>query len=357
MGSCTRQRRRRYSASNTVTTGHARSEAPAPVEATLKLERASDDDSAERGEPLQLEAARCCVCGHDDATPVAIGEDFEYRSSPDQFLALRCRDCGLVYLKLRPATSEYDRIHAPVYRDLNSARETSGLPDLVRRRVEARRVVRWCRSLPAGARILDIGRGDTLRLDALRKSGSPDWELERMDASEVEERVSATTDTYDLVLLIGVIEHVDDPPALLKAASELLRPGGRAVVVTENTATLSFRMFGRRYWGGYDFPRHWHLFDEKSLRSLAGAVGFDVERQSTLVRPVTWVSSIRNALTDLGGPAWLVNRFTSASPVSMAAFTLFDWLQQLAGHGGLLRAVLRKPDRVAGGSGGPDATA
>ena len=53
-------------------------------------------ERAIQDEPLRLEPARCCVCGHDDAMPLAVGEDFEYHSSPDQFLAMRCRDCGLV---------------------------------------------------------------------------------------------------------------------------------------------------------------------------------------------------------------------------------------------------------------------
>ena len=51
---------------------------------------------------LSLVPARCCLCEDDDAEPVAVGEDFEYRTSPDSFLAMRCRGCGLIYLILAP---------------------------------------------------------------------------------------------------------------------------------------------------------------------------------------------------------------------------------------------------------------
>ena len=47
---------------------------------------------------LELVPAACCICGGTDGEPVAVGEDFEYRTSPDSFLAVRCPRCDLVYL-------------------------------------------------------------------------------------------------------------------------------------------------------------------------------------------------------------------------------------------------------------------
>jgi SAM-dependent methyltransferase len=318
-----------------------------------------EPEAPSQGEPLHLEPADCCICGHDDALPVGVGEDFEYRSSPDQFLAMRCRECGVVYLKLRPATSELARIYPPNYHAFDFSSERFGLAHRVRRWLEARRLLPWCRALPRGGRVLDVGCGDGFHLGLLREFGSPDWELEGVDASEwavnagrargltlhlgTVQDVSLPAASYDLALLIATIEHVDDPAGVLKAVHSLLRPGGRVVVVTDNTDTWSFRLFATRHWGGYHFPRHWNLFDGRNLRRLASATGFEVEALSTIVSPVNWTYSVHNALVDRGAPAWLVNRFTLASPVSLAVFTVFDWAQQLLGRGGLLRAVLRKP--------------
>jgi SAM-dependent methyltransferase len=316
-------------------------------------------ENSGRETPLRLEATRCCVCGDDDAAPVGVGEDFEYRSSPDSFLAMRCRQCGLIYLKLRPATAELPRIYPPDYHAFDFSSERYGLPHRVRRRLEARRLLPWCRTLPSGARILDVGCGDGFHLGLLREFGAPGWVLEGVDASEwavskgrsrgltlhrgTVQEVALPADSYDLALLIATIEHVDDPPAVLRAVFRLLRPGGRVLVVTDNTDTLSFRLFANRHWGGYHFPRHWNLFDERNLSLLAARAGFEVEAMSTIVSLVNWTYSVHNALVDWRAPAWLVNRFTLASPGSLALFTLLDGLQQLAGRGGLLRAVLRKP--------------
>lgn len=316
--------------------------------------------AAHAEETLRLERVSCCVCDDEaGAVPVGVGEDFEYRTGPDTFLAMRCEGCGLVYLDPRPAESELPRIYPESYHAFDFSAERFGFVYKVRRRLEARRALGWCAGLGEDARILDVGCGDGFHLRLLRDFGRPGWQIEGVDSSRravdaaaraglkvhegTVERLGLPADSYDMALLVATIEHVADPAGVLRAVRALLRPGGRAVVVTDNTDTLDFKLFGGRHWGGYHFPRHWNLFNPRALRLLAERAGFEVESLTTVVSPVNWVYSIRNSLDDLGAPAWLVNRFSLHTPVSLAAFTLFDTLHQLAGRGALLRAVLRRP--------------
>ena len=118
--------------------------------------------------PLQLENVGCCICGTEDAAPLAVGEDFEYRSSADTFLAMRCRRCEVVYLNPRPALSEFTRIYPENYHAFAFTAADFGFIYRVRRRLEARRLLNWCQGLPADARIIDIGCGDGFHLAALR---------------------------------------------------------------------------------------------------------------------------------------------------------------------------------------------
>jgi hypothetical protein len=152
-------------------------------------------------------------------------------------------------------------------------------------------------------------------------------------------------ESYDLVLLIATIEHVEDPLAVLGAAAQLLKSGGRATAVTDNSETLDFRLFGGRHWGGYHFPRHWNLFDKPSLRRLAEQAGLEVVELSTALSPVNWVYSIRNRLVDRQAPRWLVERFSLKSPLSLAAFTLLDGMFHTFNRGALLKLVAEKPSR------------
>jgi hypothetical protein len=92
-------------------------------------------------QPLSLVRVPCCVCDVDDATPIAVGEDFEYRTSPDTFLAVQCRGCGLVYLNPRPDVSELDRIYPPDYHAFEFSEERYGFVYQVRRKLEAKRLL------------------------------------------------------------------------------------------------------------------------------------------------------------------------------------------------------------------------
>ncbi len=309
--------------------------------------------------PLSLVPVQCCICESDDAEPIAVGEDFEYRTSPDTFLAMRCRGCGLVYLNPRPSSNDLSRIYPPDYHAFEFTPARYGFVYKVRRRLEAHRALSWCRDLRDDARIIDVGCGDGFHLRLLRDFGKPGWKLEGVDLDERAvkaairagftihqgsvEQLDLPSASYDMALLIQTIEHVSDPLGVVRAVRTLLKPGGRLVIVTDNTASLDFKLFKGRHWGGYHFPRHWNLFNQVTLRALATSVAMEVDSLLTVVSPVNWVYSIRNALVDWGAPRWLSNRFSLEAHGSLAVFTAFDALNQLANRGALLRAILRRP--------------
>ena len=130
---------------------------------------------------------------------------------------------------------------------------------------------------------------------------------------------------------------------VLRAVYRLLAPGGRVVIVTDNAGSPDFVLFGGRHWGGYHFPRHFHLFTRRKLTMLAAAAGLTVDRIVTPMSPVNWVYSVRNWLDDWGATRWLVNRFSLTSVPALAAFTLLDLPLALLGRGAILRAVFRRP--------------
>jgi 2-polyprenyl-3-methyl-5-hydroxy-6-metoxy-1,4-benzoquinol methylase len=307
--------------------------------------------------PLTFEPVACCLCGAAGSEPVATGEDFEYRTSPDSFLAVRCARCDLVYLDPRPV--ELDRIYPDSYHAFAFSSEGFGLVHRVRERLEARRLLSVCRGLPKGARILDVGCGDGFHLALLEKFGDRSWVVEGVDIDAravaaarargltahegTIESLAGTAEPYHVAFMIQTVEHVADPPAVLAATRAALRPGGRVVVVTDNTGSPDFRLARGRHWGGYHFPRHLTLFSARSIGLLAEKAGLEVERVETIVSPVNWVYSVRNRLDDWHAPRWLVEQFSLTTPLTLAFFTLVDMAMARAGRGALLRAVLRRP--------------
>lgn len=308
---------------------------------------------------LRLEEVSCCMCGRSDARPIAVGEDFEYHTSRETFLALSCRGCGVIYLSPRPAADSLPSIYPANYHAFNFSAERFGLAYKARTWLERRRVLSCCRDLSESARILDVGCGDGFHVRLLRKFGRPGWRVEGVDADvravgaarahgldihlgDVHD-VDLPLSSYDLILLIMTVEHLPDPLDALHRIRELLRPGGRVMVITDNTATFDFKIFGGRHWGGYHFPRHWNLFNANSLRALLERADLEVEEVTTLLSPVNWVYSIRNLLVDLKAPRWLVNRFSLNSSVSLGLFTLVDAFWTMLGRGAILRGIAHRP--------------
>jgi SAM-dependent methyltransferase len=312
-------------------------------------------DNGAGGRALQLESVLCAICGIDDAEPLAVGEDFEYRTSPDSYLAVQCRRCDLVYLDRRPVASEVDRIYPPDYHAFDFSPERYGLGHRARGLLERRRLSRATKGLGSGARIVDIGCGDGFHLDLLRAL-NPSWALSGVEpdpraAARARERgfvvhesriedADLPEGSVDLAITIQTIEHVADPVGLAAAAGRVLKPSGRLVVVTDNTASLDFALFKGRHWGGYHFPRHWNLFNNRSMRALADRAGLRVEELTTAVSPVNWTYSVRNLLDDWGAPNRLVRSFALDRPAALAVFTVFDAVNQVVGRGALLRAVM-----------------
>lgn len=95
------------------------------------------------------------------------------------------------------------------------------------------------------------------------------------------------TATFDLVVLVEVIEHVPDKHRLISEIARVLRPGGRLFLTTPNPDSAALhiehaiwrilrRIFRRRQWNKDAFITHDALVD------LLADAGFEVERGEQL---------------------------------------------------------------------------
>ena len=118
---------------------------------------------------------------------------------------------------------------------------------------------------------------------------------------------AATGASVDLVLLLQVVAHFEDPRRALEKAAARTRPGGFWLVETWDRASWTARAFGRR-WHEYSPPSVLHYFSRGGLRQLAASLGF---REVAFGRPLRriGVAHARSLLEHtLGGPplGWLV---------------------------------------------------
>lgn len=275
-------------------------------------------------------------------------------------MAVQCRRCHTVYLNPRPEEAGIRAAYPDNYHAFQFDELGFGLIYRVRQRLEARRLLEWCRGLPADAKILDIGCGDGFHIQLLRKFGPQTWIIEGVDSDPraaegakrrgiqilhgTIEELPLVKSSFDLILVIMTIEHSSDPLAMLKVVASLLKPGGRLVIVTDNTGSPDFRIFGNRHWGGYHFPRHLYLFNRRNLSQLGQRAGLKTLSVKTALSPVNWTYSLRNWIQDWKGPNWIKNRLSLESPIALAIFTAIDLPLSLIGLGAILHGVFVKED-------------
>jgi SAM-dependent methyltransferase len=181
----------------------------------------------------------------------------------------------------------------------------------------------------------------------LREHGSPGWELEGIDfsvdavercrakgfrakATRIEE-FDAADGSFDAVIMIQLIEHLEDPRGTFAQVARLLRPGGVFILETPNVGGLDYRWFRSRFWGMYHFPRHWNLFSTAALRRLLDDAGFAFLRADPLISTSSWILSLHNLLLDRGWPDPLVRLFHFQNPALLPPFALIDLMRMRLG--------------------------
>ncbi|MBP9814610.1 class I SAM-dependent methyltransferase, partial [Candidatus Woesebacteria bacterium] len=83
--------------------------------------------------------------------------------------------------------------------------------------------------------------------------------------------------TYDVITLFDVFEHLQDPVTDLKKLRRMLKPDGIIIIATGNAQSFAAKVFGRR-WTFYIPPQHLSFFTKANLQTFMSQVGlFPVE--------------------------------------------------------------------------------
>jgi hypothetical protein len=145
-----------------------------------------------------------------------------------------------------------------------------------------------------------------------------------------------------------VIEHVEQPVAVVRRLAESLTPGGVLALETPNLDSWDARLFRQQYWGGYHIPRHWHLFTPQTMTRLLTSAGLDVVTIEYQTGHSFWLYSIHHRLR-YGTPPRprLAAHFNpiGGSLLALAAVTAFDKARAALGAAtSAMLVIARKPD-------------
>lgn len=219
----------------------------------------------------------CPICRSGPGTPLP----FPSRQGDRRFAILHCDACSHRYLADPPQGAElaelYDRYYADDARQ--QRRPRPGWRD--------RALVRTLRPhLPPDARVLEVGCnfGETLL------AFPPAYRLEGIELSASAARAAAENTrlrvrqgffeeqqyppaSFDALLALAVIEHIQDPVSFLRKASEVVAPGGTLVLMTGDYGSWWARKRGEE-WPLYHDVGHLHFFNRESLHEALARAGF-----------------------------------------------------------------------------------
>jgi len=213
---------------------------------------------------------------------------------------VRCMNCGLMYAYPRATaaiaqyvaagqTSEPMTLQTP-----SVIRSFDKLPDYEPIGVELRAL------RPRGKALLEVGCHAGVLLDRFRSQGwkvsgvEPDSKAANFARSHYRLDVKASTledagydpATFDAVVMLHVIEHLDDPAGTVGVTARVLRPGGFLVVETPVYDTLMYRLLGRRE-RSLSCDGHIVFYTDRTLAALLERCGFEIVTQRRVGRTVS----------------------------------------------------------------------
>jgi 2-polyprenyl-3-methyl-5-hydroxy-6-metoxy-1,4-benzoquinol methylase len=260
-----------------------------------------------------MELVTCNFCGEDNFTvrynsPIRVRDQenlAHYLASTDRFdrygQIVQCKKCGLVYTNPRPHSAEVARAYKNLA-DYEYAEQDSS------RSMNANLSLNTIKKYTREGKLLDLGCSTGYFLNVARinfdvKGVEPSkWAVDFAKSKlklNVEQgdiaSVKCLDETFDVISLIDVIEHLTDPIGMLKEAQRLLKANGGIYIVTPNIKSLSARILKGKWWGLR--PAHLYYFSPQTLSEMLQKVGFKVVEVRSYGRIFTygyWLSRIRN---------------------------------------------------------------
>lgn len=110
----------------------------------------------------------------------------------------------------------------------------------------------------------------------------------RLVQADLQAGLPFAAQSFDLVVLGDVIEHVPDGLSLLRECYRVLRPGGHLVLSTVNRWDVR-RFFQGQRWSGRADPTHVHLYSPLELRKALVRAGFRSVRLRAGAKPLLWL--------------------------------------------------------------------
>lgn len=202
--------------------------------------------------------------------------------SHETFVIVQCSSCGFKFTNPRPVEIELKNYYKSE-NYISHSNTKQGLINytyqIVRKYTLFKKLQLITTYIKSGS-ILDIGCGTgeflnvcqqskwtTLGIEpsnGARKMAINTFGLEVREESELSKLES---ESFDVITLWHVLEHVPQLNARIKELKRLIKPTGIIIIAVPNCNSLDAKLYGNS-WAAYDVPRHLYHFTPHDIESL-----------------------------------------------------------------------------------------
>lgn len=260
----------------------------------------------------------CPACDFAVLQPVFNTKD--YSVSGKSFSIWECANCSLRFTQDIPDSNSIGQY----YKSENYISHTNTSEGLINRlyQIVRKQTLRQKRKLICKiaerkkGTLLDVGSGTGAFVNEMKQSGwnvtglEPDEDARKVaiesfdcELKTTEELFDLAENTFDVITLWHVLEHVHDLHGYLQQFKKLLKQDGRLVIAVPNYTSFDASVY-KEYWAAYDVPRHLYHFSPLSMKLLIGKNGMRIARYKRMWFDSFYVSFLssqyKNARTQDG---------------------------------------------------------
>jgi len=215
-----------------------------------------------------------------------------------------CLKCGLLFTEPRPDASSIGKYYQSEEYYSHQENKSGFIPKIYEsvKKVNLRHKRKLAtKGLKVGT-MLEIGCGVGDFLHEMEQKG---WKCTGIEPSEEakaiaknrvkanilnpEELASLKDESFDLITMWHVLEHVDNLKEEVMHLQRLLKKGGRLVLALPNFKSADAEHY-REYWAAYDVPRHLNHFCRESINNIFKNTKLKLKKTDKLVWDAYYIS-------------------------------------------------------------------
>lgn len=223
---------------------------------------------------------KCPWCGSDKAQiNLWLKDDF---LSKEDFHICECLNCGLLYTMPRPNKEKIGEYYKSEEYYSHQENKKGFIPKLYEKvkKVNLKHKYELATKGLTTGKLLDIGCGVG---DFLHSAEAHGWQCIGVEPSEEAkaiasqrttanilssiEQESLPDESFDVITMWHVLEHVDDLRWQVAQLQRLIKPNGRIVIALPNYKSYDGQYY-KEHWAAYDVPRHLNHFNRTTISKI-----------------------------------------------------------------------------------------